>query len=67
MSVMNCHYNNAKDDVIIICKININSKNAVFWNVTSCGSCMNRRFGRKYRLFHHGEENRRDRKYGGSN
>jgi hypothetical protein len=23
-------------------------KNAVFWNVTACGSCMNRRFGGTY-------------------
>jgi hypothetical protein len=25
-------------------------KNAVFWDVPPCGSCKNRRFGRKYRL-----------------
>jgi hypothetical protein len=29
-------------------------KNAVFWDVTSCGSCKNRRFGGTYRLLHHG-------------
>jgi hypothetical protein len=36
-------------------------KNAVFWDVTLCGSCKNRRFGEKYRLHHHGEENQRAR------
>jgi hypothetical protein len=25
-------------------------KNAVFWDVTPCGSCKNRRFGATYRL-----------------
>jgi hypothetical protein len=30
-------------------------KNAVFWDVASCGSCVNRRFGGTYRLnFHAG-------------
>jgi hypothetical protein len=29
-------------------------KNAVFWDVTLCGSCTNRRFGEKYRLYHQG-------------
>jgi hypothetical protein len=27
-------------------------KNDVFWDVTSCGSCKNRRFGGTYRLHH---------------
>jgi hypothetical protein len=27
-------------------------KNAVFWDVTPCGSCKNRRFGGTYRLHH---------------
>jgi hypothetical protein len=30
---------------------------AVFWNVTSCGSCKNLRFRRAYRLHHHCEKN----------
>jgi hypothetical protein len=30
-------------------------KNAVFWNVASCGSCVNRRFGGKYRLYLQGK------------
>jgi hypothetical protein len=29
-------------------------KNAVFWDVTSCGSCKNRHFGGTYRLHHQG-------------
>jgi hypothetical protein len=29
-------------------------KNDVFWDVTSCGSCKNRRFGGSYRLLHQG-------------
>jgi hypothetical protein len=33
-------------------------KNAVFWDVASCESCKNRRFGRTYRLHHHIEKNR---------
>jgi hypothetical protein len=34
-------------------------KNAVFWDVTPCGSGKNRRFGESYRL-HHQDKNRRD-------
>jgi hypothetical protein len=34
-------------------------KNSVFWYVTPCGSCKNRRFGRTYRLHHEGDKNRR--------
>jgi hypothetical protein len=36
-------------------------KNAVFWNVTPCGSCKNRRFGATYHLHHKGENNQRTR------
>jgi hypothetical protein len=35
---------------LLICKIEVSRavtmKNAVFWDVTPCGSCKNRRFGR---------------------
>jgi hypothetical protein len=37
-------------------------KNGVFWDVTSCGSCKNRRFGVTQRLLHQGDKNRRTRK-----
>jgi hypothetical protein len=33
-------------------------RNAFFWYVTPCGSCMNRRFGRTY-LHHQGDKNGR--------
>jgi hypothetical protein len=33
----------------------VNMKNGVFWDVTPCGSCKNRRFGGTYRLFQQGE------------
>jgi hypothetical protein len=33
-------------------------KNRVFWDVTPCGSCKNRRFGGIYRLLHQGDKNR---------
>jgi hypothetical protein len=36
-------------------------KNVIFWNVTLCGSCKNRRFGRRYRLHHQGGKNQRAR------
>jgi hypothetical protein len=36
-------------------------KNAVFSNVTPCGSCENQSFGGTYRLHHQGEKNRRAR------
>jgi hypothetical protein len=36
-------------------------KNGVFWDVTPCGSCKNRRFGRTWRLLHQGDKNRRTR------
>jgi hypothetical protein len=34
-------------------------KNAVFWDVTPCGSCKNRHFGGIYRLHHQGDKNLR--------
>jgi hypothetical protein len=32
--------------------------NAIFWDVTPCGSCKNQRFGETYRLNHQGKQNR---------
>jgi hypothetical protein len=37
------------------------TKNAVFWDVMSCFSCKNRRFGRIYRLHPRDEKNQRAR------
>jgi hypothetical protein len=34
-------------------------KNAVFWDVTPCGSCKNRSFLGTYRLHHSGDKNLR--------
>jgi hypothetical protein len=36
-------------------------KNSVFWDVTPCGSCKNRRFRGKYLFHHQGDKNRRTR------
>jgi hypothetical protein len=33
-------------------------ENGVFWVVTPCGSCKNRRFGGIWRLLHQGDKNR---------
>jgi hypothetical protein len=33
-------------------------KNGVFWVVTPCGSCNNRRFGGTWLLLHQGDKNR---------
>jgi hypothetical protein len=33
-------------------------RNGVFWDVTPCGSCKNRRFGGTWRLHHQGDKNR---------
>jgi hypothetical protein len=33
-------------------------KKGVFWVVTPCGSCKNRRFGRTWRLLYQGDKNR---------
>jgi hypothetical protein len=33
----------------------VNSKNAVLWDVISCGSLKNRRFGGTYRLYNQGD------------
>jgi hypothetical protein len=33
-------------------------KNGVFWVITPCGSCKNRRFGGTWRLLHQGDKNR---------
>jgi hypothetical protein len=38
-------------------------KNAVFWDVTPCGSCKNLRFRGTYRLHHQSERNQRVRRY----
>jgi hypothetical protein len=35
--------------------------NSVFWDVTLCGCCKNRRFGGVYRLHHQDEKNYRAR------
>jgi hypothetical protein len=36
----------------------VTMKNGLFWNVTSCGSYNNRRFGGTLRLHHQGDMNR---------
>jgi hypothetical protein len=33
----------------------VTKTSAVFWDVTACGSCKNRRFEGTYRLYHQGE------------
>jgi hypothetical protein len=35
----------------------VTMKNGVFWVVTPCGSCNNRRFGETWRLLHQGDKN----------
>jgi hypothetical protein len=40
------------------CEAKIIMKNGVFWVVTPCGSCKNRRFGGTWRLLHQGDKNR---------
>jgi hypothetical protein len=40
----------------------VNMKNAVFLDVALCGSCWNRRFGRKYRFHYQDEKNQRAKK-----
>jgi hypothetical protein len=36
----------------------VTMKSGVFWDVTPCGPCKNRRFGATWRLFHQGDKNR---------
>jgi hypothetical protein len=36
----------------------VTMKNGVFWDVTPCGSCKDRRFGGTWRLLHQGDKNR---------
>jgi hypothetical protein len=38
-------------------------KNDVFWDITQCGSCKNRRFGRTYPRRHQVNKNRRAKNY----
>jgi hypothetical protein len=40
-----------------ICNI-LESKNVIFWDVTSCDCCKNRRFAGTLRLHHQGDKNR---------
>jgi hypothetical protein len=42
----------------------VTMKNGVFWVVTPCGSCKNRRFGGTWSLLHQGDKNRRTRNVG---
>jgi hypothetical protein len=44
----------------MIINVHENLKNGVFWVVTPCGSCKNRRFGGTWRLLHQGDKNRRN-------
>jgi hypothetical protein len=37
----------------------VTMKNVVFWDVSPCGSCRNRRFVGMYRFHLHGENNQR--------
>jgi hypothetical protein len=41
------------------CHMRYLMKNGVFWVVTPCGSCKNRRFGGTWRLLHQGDKNLR--------
>jgi hypothetical protein len=36
----------------------VTMKNGVFWVVTPCGSCKDRRFGGTWSLLHQGDKNR---------
>jgi hypothetical protein len=45
-------FNNVRSEVLT----EVTMKNAVFWDVAPCGSCMNRRFGVTYRLHHQGDK-----------
>jgi hypothetical protein len=44
--------------VIYILENSVDIKNAVFWDIMSCGSYLNLGFGRTYYLHHQGEKNR---------
>jgi hypothetical protein len=48
-------------------QINGLEKNAVFWDITLCGSCRNIRFGGMYRLHHRDDKNRQARNNIGKN
>jgi hypothetical protein len=45
----------------------VTKKNAVFWDITLCGSCKNRRFGTTYQLYHQDKESQRARNNVSSN
>jgi hypothetical protein len=50
--------------ILVVYRIKNNNtlkKNAVFWDVTPCGSCKNQRYVGTYRLHHQGDKNRRVR------
>jgi hypothetical protein len=55
----NSHVKNVLFSVAIENKRTKNMKNGVFWVVTPCGFCKNRRFGWTWRLLHQGDKNRR--------
>jgi hypothetical protein len=45
----------------------VTMKNAIFWDITPCGSCKNRRFGGMYRLNRQADKSQRVRKEASSN
>jgi hypothetical protein len=44
--------------VSVVLQTSLSIKNGVFWVVTPCGSCKNRRFGGTWRLLHQGDKYR---------
>jgi hypothetical protein len=52
-------YENHSDCVIFGVFMRVTMKNAIFWDVTPCGSCKNRRSGGTYRFHHQDDKNQR--------
>jgi hypothetical protein len=51
--MLECNSNSVRFEVFTA----VTLKNAVFWDVTLCGSCKNWRFGQTYHLHHQGAKN----------
>jgi hypothetical protein len=59
-----CHRRESSRVLVVRCEVftTLTMKNAVFWDVTPCGSCKNRLFGGMCRRFHRqAEKNQRAR------
>jgi hypothetical protein len=58
LQVISAHHPSHDQSISGVTELGLSMKNGVFWDVTPCGSCKNRRFGGTWRLLPQGDKNR---------